>query len=172
MGLYLTEGSNPSLSATAFADGLPLVGRTGKGLFPYEEVCAVRYRVTRVAPWSAAKVGAVVGLVNGLVVALVIRAVSSLAAPFLQQFGGDVHLFGWAAVALVILLSGGFGGLAFAAGAVLYNLASWSGAFIEVDVTNQTEGSPDEIQPAARPKGLGDDAFSDRMFGLRGEPEA
>jgi len=129
----------------------------------------MRYVVRRVNPWSAAKVGVLVGIAHGLAAGVIFMSVNAALAPFLEYLGESVSPVGWP----VILLFGVFGGSAsavlFAVGALFYNLASWLGASLVLDLTPEepTPTSPSAKkadQEAPRGEFLGGEAFQEKLL--------
>lgn len=92
--------------------------------------------IKRITPGSAFKLGlvlyAILGLVLGVIVELIV--LSRMNLPGANQPARNMFVFGPAAIVVLPLLYGLFGGIFAALGAVLYNLASrWVGG-LRVDI--------------------------------------
>lgn len=101
----------------------------------------MRYTVRRVSPWSAVRIGAIIGIIQGLLVGALLMALAGAIAPY-----ADVSLqsAGWTAVLLMALFGGASWALLFVVGALVYNVAGWLGAALEVELEPR-----DEVQTIA-----------------------
>ncbi len=96
----------------------------------------MRYTVRRVSPWSAVRIGAILGIIQGLLVGALVMALAGAIAPY-----ADVSLqsVGWTAVVLMALFGGASWALLFVVGALVYNVAGWLGAALEVELEPNEE---------------------------------
>ncbi len=101
----------------------------------------MRYVVRRVRPWSAAKIGALLGFVQGLILGTLIAASASAAMPYLAYIDEPVQPIGVAGIILIALLVASASAVAFAATALAYNLASWLGASLVVELDREESGA-------------------------------
>ena len=92
------------------------------------------YAVRRVSPWSAARAGGLVGVGVGFIGGLVLMNVSSVLSPLLSVLDQPVVPLGWQSALLISLLSGGFLASICIFAALLYNLCSFLGASIIVEL--------------------------------------
>jgi hypothetical protein len=106
----------------------------------------VRYVVSRISPWSGAKLGAVIGLVLGALLGVLIAAVYGSVAAELTYAGYDVGKVGWSGVALIALLGSMCFACAFPCIALLYNLASRIGAPLVVEITEEIAPKSDSSE--------------------------
>jgi hypothetical protein len=107
----------------------------------------MRFVVRRVRPWSAAKIGALLGFIQGLIVGALIAASASAALPYLAYIDEPVQPIGLAGIVLIALLVASASAVAFTVTALLYNLVSWLGASLVVELDREESGAKPDTRP-------------------------
>ncbi len=124
----------------------------------------MRYVIRRISPWSAAKVGAVAGLIFGAIAGLMFASIAGMVGPFISELGGSTAPAAWSIAILVALMGGAIGAIKLALLAVVYNVAAWIGAAIELDLDRHGEHRTETADHGPAAEGLSDEIMDERLF--------
>lgn len=124
----------------------------------------MRYVIRRISPWSAAKVGAVAGLIFGAIAGLMFASIAGMAGSLISELGGSAAPAAWAIAILVALMGGAVGAIKLALLAIVYNVAAWIGAAIELDLDRHDEIRTETADQGPAAKALSDEIMDERLF--------